>query len=63
MKLLVEDTNIREITGKLYLSAKTIEPHRANIMKKLNCHSAIELIRYTVRIGLIDIDKRKVECA
>ena len=48
LKLLVEDTAIREIAGQLCVSSKTIENHRTNIMKKLNCHSKIELIRYAV---------------
>ncbi len=62
MKLLVEDTTVREIARRLFLSSKTIENHRTKITKKLNCHSTIELVRYAMRIGLIDMDSWKQEC-
>jgi FixJ family two-component response regulator len=43
----------------LYIGAEeagTVENHRANIMRKLNIHSAMELVRYAARLGLIDVD-------
>ena len=39
----------RDIAGKLHLSVKTVEVHRANIKAKLKLKSAPELIRYAVR--------------
>ena len=33
---------------------KTIDTHRANIMRKLHLHSVAELVRYAVRNGIID---------
>jgi DNA-binding NarL/FixJ family response regulator len=56
LRLLAEGKNPKEIGEKLYISPKTVENHRANIMEKLNLHSTLELIRYAVRLGLVDPD-------
>jgi len=56
MRLLAEGLSAKEIAAKLYISPKTVENHRSNIMNKLGLHSAIELIRYAARLGLIDVD-------
>jgi len=32
------------------------ENHRTNIMTKLGLHSTLELVRYAVRLGLVDVD-------
>jgi two-component system response regulator NreC len=42
-----------EIASKLVISAKTVERHRENIMRKLNLHSRSELVRYAIRKGII----------
>lgn len=59
MRLLAQGNSTKEIAQKLYISAKTVENHRGHIMRKLNLHSAVELIRYAVRIGIIDPDTWK----
>ena len=56
MRLLAEGLSVKEIAAKLYISPKTVENHRSNIMNKLGLHNAIELIRYAARLGLIDVD-------
>jgi DNA-binding NarL/FixJ family response regulator len=56
LRLLAEGHSAREVGEKLFISPKTVENHRANIMDKLDLHSTLDLIRYAVRLGLIDPD-------
>jgi len=56
MRLLAEGLSSKEVAEKLFISSKTVENHRANIMSKLGLHSTIELIRYAAKLGLIDVD-------
>jgi DNA-binding NarL/FixJ family response regulator len=56
LQLLAEGLNTKQIAARLHLSAKTIETHRAALMKKLNCPSVAELTKYAIREGLISID-------
>ncbi len=56
VRLLAEGISIKEIAERLFISPKTVENHRTNIMSKLELHSAMELIRYAARLGLIDVD-------
>jgi DNA-binding NarL/FixJ family response regulator len=56
LRLLAEGMSTREIAEKLYISPKTVENHRANIMNKLDLHSTLELVRYAAKLGLIDMD-------
>ena len=46
-----------EIADKLVISVKTVDRHRENIMRKLNLHSRIELVKYALRSGLIDLEE------
>jgi len=52
LQLFAEGHSTREIAEKLFLSVKTIEAHRAQIMRKLNTHSVAELTKYAIREGL-----------
>jgi len=56
MVLLAEGLSSKEIAEKLFISPKTVDNHRTNILRKLNLHSTIELIRYASRLGIIDVD-------
>lgn len=56
LRLLAEGLSAKEIGEKLFISPKTVENHRANIMNKLDLHSTIELVRYSAKLGLIDMD-------
>lgn len=59
MRLVAEGVSSREIASRLVLSAKTVENHRANLMKKLDVHSKMDLTRYAAKLGLIDVDEWK----
>ena len=56
MVLLAEGLSSPQVAEKLFISPKTVENHRANIMRKLGIHSTIELVRQAAKLGLIDID-------
>lgn len=56
MRLLAEGLSVKALAEKLFISPKTVENHRSSIMRKLNLHSTIELVRYAAKLGLIDVD-------
>jgi two-component system, NarL family, response regulator NreC len=45
----------QQIADELVISIKTVNRHRENIMAKLNLHSRVELVRYAIEKGLIEI--------
>jgi DNA-binding NarL/FixJ family response regulator len=53
VQLLAEGKSSKEVAVSLGLSVKTAETHRANIMRRLDCHSISELVRYAVRNNII----------
>ncbi len=56
VQLLAEGKTNKEVAAAmLNVSIKTIETHRANIMKKLGCRSVSELILYAVRNKIIQV--------
>ncbi len=59
MRLLAEGAGVREVAERLCISPKTVENHRSHIMRKLDLHGTIELVRYAARLGLIDVDSWK----
>lgn len=54
LKLISEGYTSKKIAEMLYISVKTVDNHRANIMNKLNIHDTAGLVRYAIRIGLVD---------
>jgi DNA-binding NarL/FixJ family response regulator len=56
MALLADGMAVSQVADQLCISPKTAENHRSNIMRKLGLHSSIELVRYAVKIGLVDTD-------
>jgi len=56
MVLLAEGYSAKETAATLFISPKTVENHRTNIMNKLALHSTLELVRYAARLGLVDVD-------
>jgi DNA-binding NarL/FixJ family response regulator len=54
LQLIAEGYTSKQIGEMLYISDKTVENHRANIMGKLDIHDTAGLVRYAIRIGLVD---------
>jgi DNA-binding NarL/FixJ family response regulator len=54
LQLLVEGKSSRAVGAALNITVKTAETHRANIMRRLDCHSVSDLVRYAVRNHIID---------
>jgi len=51
--LIAEGLSSRRIAERLCISIKTVETHRARIMKKLGIENIAQLVRYAVRAGLV----------
>ena len=54
LKLIAEGYKNKEIAGDLCISLKTVEKHRANLMKKLDLHNAAALTVYAMQKGLVN---------
>ena len=54
VKLIAEAHTNAQIAGILHLSEKTVESHRANVLRKLGMRDRVELVRYAIRRGLVE---------
>ena len=52
LKLVAEGFSNKEIAAYLYISPKTVDNHRTNLMRKLDLHSAQALTSFALRLGL-----------
>lgn len=50
--MLAEGQTSKEIASKLFISTKTVENHRKNIINKLDIHSVAELTKFAIRSGI-----------
>lgn len=53
VKLIAAGYSSKEIADELYISVRTVETHRRNLMQKLHTKSAISLVHYAVKNGII----------
>jgi DNA-binding NarL/FixJ family response regulator len=54
LQLLAEGRSNKEIARRLTIGIKTVEAHRASIMRKIGAHSLVELVRYAVRNQIVE---------
>ena len=45
----------QEIADELFISKRTVDKHRANILEKTGCKNTASLVVYAVRHGLVDV--------
>lgn len=57
LQLVAEGLTAGEIASRLFISPRTVETHRANLMKKLGLRSRAEVIRYAIGRGLVPTDE------
>ena len=55
VKLVTEVHTNDEIAELLHISKKTVERHRANVLEKLGMRDRVELTRYAIRRGLVEL--------
>jgi len=53
-RLMVEGNSTSQIADVLCVSPKTVEKHRGNVMNKLDIHDLVALVKYAIKIGIID---------
>jgi DNA-binding NarL/FixJ family response regulator len=55
LQLIVEGNLNREIAQMLKISIRTVENHRAKIMKKLQLNNTADLVRFAIQNGIIEL--------
>jgi DNA-binding NarL/FixJ family response regulator len=53
VQLLAESKSNKEVSATLGISVKTVQTHRATIMRKLGINSIVELVHYAIRNHLV----------
>ncbi len=54
LQLVAEGYSTREIADKLHVSIKTVDVHRTQLMKRIDVHDIAGIVRYAIRIGIVD---------
>ncbi len=55
VRLIAEGKTSKDVGAALEMSVKTVETHRANVMRKLQVHSVSELVRYAIRNRIVQV--------
>jgi PAS domain S-box-containing protein len=55
LRLLAEGNCTKEVASLLGISCKTVEMHRINLMKKLEISNMVNLVKFAIREGIIDV--------
>lgn len=57
LRLTAEGHSVRQVAAMLSLSAKTVDAHKVNLMRKLHIHNKAHLVQYAFRHGVITLDR------
>lgn len=55
LKLYAESYTNQEIADKLFVSIRTVESHKNNIMRKINLKTTVDMVKFAIRNNLIEI--------
>lgn len=55
LRLFGEGFTNKEIADKLFISVRTVETHKNNIMKKINLRTTVDLVKFAIRNNIITI--------
>jgi DNA-binding NarL/FixJ family response regulator len=53
LRYIAEGLSTKEVASRLDIGTRTVETHRANLMRKLGVHSVAQLVRAAIREGLV----------
>lgn len=56
LQMVAEGRTSAEIANRLFISPRTAEGHRANVMRKLNLQNHTDLVRFALRRGILPLD-------
>ena len=56
LQLIAEGNTNSQIAKKLVISARTVETHRTNLMRKLDLNSQIDILRYAIQHGITQLE-------
>ncbi|MBE3580423.1 MAG: response regulator transcription factor [Thermoanaerobacteraceae bacterium] len=59
LRLVAKGLTNAEIARRLFISVKTVQAHRANLMKKLGVHDRVDLVKYALRKGFWTLEEEK----
>jgi len=55
IKLFVDGFSYKEIADRLSISKRTVETHKKNILEKLELNTTVDLVKYSIRNGIISL--------
>ncbi len=55
-KLFAEGISNRSIADKLFISVRTVETHKTNIMKKIGLKTTVDLVKFAIKNNIIELD-------
>jgi DNA-binding NarL/FixJ family response regulator len=58
LQLIAEGKSTKQVALDLEISAKTVECHRTQLMERLDIHDIASLVRFAIKVGLLEIEDR-----
>lgn len=55
LKLFAQSHTNKEIADRLFISVRTVESHKNNIMRKINLKTTVDMVKFAIRNNLVDL--------